>query len=205
MTDRRIDTVEELSLIMASGVGFVADPFKRRWHTATCPRLARMTLGEPKWFAPDQATLDAYLRSRLESYPTAKLILPCAICGTKLAGATNRPPAAALREATADASTRPPVVRSSFDGFEVWADEIVQNQPRSESAKALRALIGNELKALPNTSGRILAAARRSTHRRNRRREPPVQQHRSIGVVVSRARRTRRPVRGPRDPGAAPR
>src|SRR4051794_39860301 len=67
---RRIGDDEELRAI-AGGHGYVVDPFNRRWHHATCPRIASLTLGQPKWFAPDREALDAYQRARIATYPTA--------------------------------------------------------------------------------------------------------------------------------------
>lgn len=71
---------EDLSAIAAAGAGFIIDPFNRRWHTARCPHVQKMTTGEAKWFAPTPAAVAEFLQQRLAQYPTAKLILTCKTC-----------------------------------------------------------------------------------------------------------------------------
>lgn len=80
-TARKIATVTELGEIALKGAGFVVDPWNRRWHAAACPHVQRMTIGQPKWFAPTPAARDAYLRQRAATYPTAKPISACQTCG----------------------------------------------------------------------------------------------------------------------------
>lgn len=54
---------------------------------------------------------------------------------------------------------RDPFIRRTGSGFEVWADEYVPNQPGAAStAKALRSLITDEVRALPGPGGRLLHA-----------------------------------------------
>lgn len=131
---RKITNDGELRRIAAAGIGFVADPFNRQWHLATCPRIQNLTAGQPKWFAPTLPTLDVYLQQRLAQYPTAKPILPCKICGR-----SADPPTAAhssplpAHSTAANAERWPPLTRHVGSGFEVWANEYVRNESRSTS------------------------------------------------------------------------
>src|SRR5437762_3102981 len=81
MTDaRRIASDTELARVAAAGTGFVIDPFNRRWHRASCERVAAMTTGEAKWFADSEDILRRYLEQRLATYASAKPIVPCPAC-----------------------------------------------------------------------------------------------------------------------------
>ena len=158
---RKVTTDAELLSLAATGAGFVIDPFGRRWHTANCQSVSRMTARQPKWFASDRAAVDEFLRQRHERYRTAEPILACPRCGEGRAGSAvtaraTTPPAPEL----ASGPTRAPVLRRIPDGFEVWADEHVRNESRSGSpAGVLRRLIGDEIRALPEPAGRVLHAA----------------------------------------------
>ena len=83
---RRIRAQSDLIALADGRAGFVVDPFNRRWHKASCPRVRSLTVGQPKWFAPDRPALDQYLQDRHASYPTAKKIEPCPRCGREEAG-----------------------------------------------------------------------------------------------------------------------
>jgi hypothetical protein len=77
---REIASDADLRTIAAAGTGFVITPFNRRWHTATCPYVQKMTVGTRKWFAATQADLADYLQQRISYHDTAKPIEACAIC-----------------------------------------------------------------------------------------------------------------------------
>jgi len=151
-TAQKIASESELRAIANAGAGFVVDPFNRRWHVAACARILEMTVGEPKWFAPNRAALDVYLRQRLARYPTARPILACRTCG----GSAPSPPE---RGAVAGPQPRPPLLRRTGSGFEIWADEYVRNESTAgSSAGLLRRLIADEVRALRGLAGRVLHA-----------------------------------------------
>jgi hypothetical protein len=158
-TSRKIASASELRAIATTGDGFVIDTFNRRWHVAACPRILNMTVGEPKWFAPNRAALDLYLRQRLARYPTAQLILACKTCGASAGApdAARSVPSQLARKAVAGSEPQPPLIRRAASGFEVWADEYVRNESRAaSSAGLLRQLIAREVRALPGLAGRLL-------------------------------------------------
>src|ERR1700761_7175721 len=65
-----------------------------------------------------------------------------------------------------EAHPREPFTRRTENGIEVWADEYVPNQPGAAStAKALRHLITDEIRALPAPDGRLLHAGYRGWRR----------------------------------------
>jgi hypothetical protein len=71
-TARKIASDSELRQIAAAGAGFIVDPFNRRWHVATCPRILDMTVRQPKWFAVTVPALEAFMRQRLMQHPNRK-------------------------------------------------------------------------------------------------------------------------------------
>lgn len=160
---RRIATDAELQSIAGTGYGYVADPFNRWWHSASCPRILGMTAGEAKWFAPTRKALDAYLDRRLAQYPTAKPILPCGSCAAVSTGSVlgiSKRPARTAAAAISQSHVRPPEVERTEGRFDIWADECIRNQSKaSSSAGELRRLIAGELRAFPEPEGRILHAA----------------------------------------------
>jgi hypothetical protein len=62
---RRITSNDDLHAIAVGATGFVIDPFNRWWHVGSYVRILSMTVGQPKWFAPTRAALDAYMQERL--------------------------------------------------------------------------------------------------------------------------------------------
>lgn len=160
---RKVASDVELREIAAAGEGFVADPFNRWWHAATCPRLLGMTVGQPKWFAPTRAALDAYLQQRTAEYATAKPILACKTCGdaeTPVRAAFDSSVRSTRGVVDDGASARVPCVRRAETSFEIWADECVRNDSKAgSSAGDLRALVRKELRALPEPDGRVLRAS----------------------------------------------
>lgn len=116
---RKINDVGDLQNLSARGVGFVIDPFNRRWHLASCPRVGAMTLGEPKWFADDATALHHYLDARMATYPTAKAIEECPSC------APGRSGSAAARRASAPRATEPSASAETTDGVEESAHRLV--------------------------------------------------------------------------------
>lgn len=159
---RKIASQSELRAIAIAGQGFIADPFNRFWHLATCPQILNMTVGQPKWFAPTRDSLDAYLKQRLAQHSTANPLLACKACvgyGNRLSSARGVARSTSQRTPTADPHLRPPFTRRMESGFQVWADECVRNESGPAStAGALRRLIAAEIRALPKPAGRILRA-----------------------------------------------
>ena len=146
----KIATAGQLSEIAARGAGFVIDPFNRRWHAATCPRIHGMTVSEPKWFALTPVARDGFLRQRLARYPTAKPVQACTDCGGRSAPMPGEVAASDQRCAL--------VVRVE-NGFQLWADEYVRNESKAaSSAGRLRRRIADEIRALPRLDGRMLHA-----------------------------------------------
>jgi hypothetical protein len=158
---RKIANDRELREIAGAGVGFIIDLFNRRWHVTTCPRIAAMTTGQPKWYAGTPAAREAFLEQRLARYATALPVRACPACG-KSAAASYAPPrmlSPSARCAAAGPQLRDPSVRRTNSGFEVWADEYVRNESGAAStAGRLRRLIGDEIRALPAPTGRVLHA-----------------------------------------------
>lgn len=99
---RKVLSVEELSEIHDAGIGFIADPFNRRWHRASCRRVRAMKLGQPKWFAPDDAAMAVYLETRVREWTTAKPLEPCHMC----AHSTSPPDAGAAASSPAAGGVR---------------------------------------------------------------------------------------------------
>jgi hypothetical protein len=156
-TARKIASDSELRRIAAAGVGFIVDPFNRRWHVATCPRVLGMTVGQPKWFAISTPLLEAFLRRRLTQYPTSKPLLACTTCGDKTVGTV--PLTLPRMRTVADPQPRSPYLARTDSGFEVWADEYVRNDSVAGSAAGrLRSLIVGRVRGLPSQGGRVLHA-----------------------------------------------
>lgn len=110
---RRIDNDDELARLAAAGEGFVIDPFNRRWHRTSCPRLTAMTTKERKWFADSEEERDAYLQARMAQYPTAQPIVACPTCSSGISVAAHAPAATVSAELTTVANDRGFVARSS--------------------------------------------------------------------------------------------
>jgi hypothetical protein len=156
----KIANDSELRAIAGAGVGFIIDLFNRRWHLTTCPRVAAMTTGQPKWYAGTPAAGEAFLEQRLARYATALPVRACPACG-KSAAASYASPRVLCPSAQCDCGPqlRDPSVRRANGGFEVWADEYVRNESGTAStAGRLRQLIGDEIRALPASAGHVLHA-----------------------------------------------
>jgi hypothetical protein len=59
---RKVANDSELREIAMAGAGFIIDLFNRWWHVASCPRIALMTTGQPKWYAGTPAAREAFLQ-----------------------------------------------------------------------------------------------------------------------------------------------
>jgi hypothetical protein len=110
---RRITSDADLTDVATRGAGFVIDPFNRRWHRASCSRVAGMTTGQPKWFADSDEALEQFLEQRLADYATAKPIVPCPACNGVTPRATLSHGDADKPELTVTPTSRGFIARSS--------------------------------------------------------------------------------------------
>ena len=170
---RRVSSDGELRAIAAAGAGFVIDPFNRRWHHASCPRIAAMADSEPKHFAETSVGLEAFLAQRAAAHGTALPIQPCRRCagGASAIGAALIPGAGADRPVVAGRDQFCCLIRvvgsavrqtwlKVAAGFEVWSTDYVPYQVRTGSnAARLRQVISDAIRELPAPRGRILSAA----------------------------------------------
>jgi len=147
---RRITSDDDLSEVAARGAGFVIDPFNRRWHRASCPRIVGMTTGQPKWFADSDNGLQHFLDQRLADYETAKPISPCPSCS----GGTPRV-ARSYEAVEAPGLT----VTTTDRGFVARSSHRVTFGPAKGSPEAtVRAELCRHLASLQPAAGEVLHA-----------------------------------------------
>jgi hypothetical protein len=158
MTDaRRIASDTELARVAAAGAGFVIDPFNRRWHRASCARVAAMTTGEAKWFADSEDALRRYREQRLATDASAKPIMPCPACSarTPTAVTSQDAPAPAITSEEALDLTVTPIDR----GFVARSSHRVTFGPAKGSPAAeAKAELCRHLAILQPSTGEVLHA-----------------------------------------------